>query len=384
MRISHQIYPLAGLLLMLTPARGNATVASAGSARKHLGGLVARVINGTRRQERLLKNIAIVAHSKLYSWNSKTGVLRLSDECRLKALYGPGGMCLIRVNPLVMAATNEPAPYVVMDFSVAFNGRVGMVYTRKSGSLGSLGKADTGTISGHIPRWAASLSVDSAWQDTIWGCVTRILHSQQMEPLSAWLAHLPAGAHVSYREQAGTGGRKFIDVSIGYIDEHVFRLDPRKGFALVRDTVYEAVPIRPGQRTVAKPIFLKGGKVSRRLQWAAIPTQIVNIKGFWHAAPGIYYPRLVQSTTFMPLVRANGPVNTLTVRITKATANQPGVGPGAFRLRFPRGCIVTDESTGRVIHVGGTPGQQVKAILRAVETARKEIATQPAVKGGRK
>jgi hypothetical protein len=45
---------------------------------------------------------------------------------------------------------------------------------------------------------------------------------------------------------------------------------------------------------------------------------------------------------------------------------------------------VTDEATGEVFDVGGTPQQQMKQIEKAVAAARKEVATQPARQSGGK
>ncbi len=348
--------------------------------------LAGRVIRGLRKQEKALRAIQISAHAKLISWNRRAHSMIPSEECSLGAIYASGGRCLINIKKLLTTAVNAPAPYNQTSFLVAYDGRVGTVYTRKSGLIGSRpAGVSTGTISGHRPRWASSLDTDSGWQFTIWGFAPRILHDPSMEPLSELLVHPPPGGQVVYADAIDKRGRKFMEVSFGYIDQHVIRLDPRKGFAIVRDETFVAAPILPNQNGIAKPVILRDGKASTKWQWAATPTQVVHVNGFWNPEPGVYFPKQVISETFLPRVRAAGPANKLVVTIAKVVPfKNASLAHPPFIIRFPRGATVTDEATGQVIRVGGTPRQQMKRIDEAVAAARNEVATQPARKGGGK
>lgn len=377
------------LITTTTCALATAGVPSFGSPATELGPqatLAARVIRAIKGDEAAVQAIRFEANAKLTTWNPAAHAMVPSEDCSLRALYTPGGRYLIDVKRLLTTAINGPAPVSYMSFVIAYDGRIGTVYTRRSGAIGSRPQAvSTGTISGHSPRWASSLGISSGWQFTVWGIAARLLHKPSTEPLSALLSDPPPGGKIVFRETTDRQGRTFVDVTFGYIDQQVMRMDPRKGMAIVRDETFVATPILRGQKFIAKPITLRDGKVSKKWQWAAEPTQVVRIIGFWNPKRSVYLPKRIISQTFLPRVRAVGPANRLVVSVTDARPSA-GINPigNPFVVRFPAGAIITDQSTGQVVRVGGTPQQQMEVIEKAVAAARREVATQPARQRGNK
>ena len=58
------------------------------------------------------------------------------------------------------------------------------------------------------------------------------------------------------------------------------------------------------------------------------------------------------------------------IHVSGVVVNDPHIDAETYVVRFPRGALVHDESTGRYIRITGTPAQQLQEIEAAVKAAK--------------
>jgi hypothetical protein len=354
-------------------------IASAGPAVSPLrsSSLLQRIEAGLRQQEHVLRNVKVTAKSTSWGWNPAKRSLQETGTTQLTAVWCPGGIFPADVrsifggyNPIARRSFS----WGEMTYSVAYNGRVGTTYHGKSGRLGLARASRTGAISGHCPRMGQGLTWDSGWCYSIWGLPEMFdwasrdpQHGQYIHAtLLQFLEHPPHGAAISAKLTPGYGSRQAVLLTVVWESKDVVRLDPNRNFAVVGDQQFFAVPPKhPGLKA----------------SWETRPEDTITVKRFWQPAPGVYYPKRVVGVTYLPSLSWTIPAMKAIMNITRVHLNDPKVSASTFVVHFPRGATVMDGSTGQEIQIAGTPQQQMRAIEKAVASARKEVATQPAVKG---
>ncbi len=351
-----------GTCLFQAALWGNGTIARGAES---LAGVSARIA----RQEKAVRSIEIWAKFKLRSVIAGKGTrLRPLESAEFRALFDglPAGRCRFDVRRMLSIWFNGPAPFEEEAFSVAYNGRAGTQLKTLEGPFTKPFAVLHGRIYGHAPPNVAIFRFYAGWTATVFGFP---VHLYQQRPLSILLATPPKGWRISATSLSRGGGRHLCRLTIKMpIGTHVLLLDPDRSYAIESDEFYPWT----GRRTVSgQPV------ISRR------PFDGVVIHGFWEPVPGVFYPKQVKAWTCSRVSIPN-PDSVFTLRVTRVRVNVRGVNPNSFIVHFPLGTTVADQSTGKVIQVGGTVEQQMQAIEKAVTAARKEVSTQPAQKGGGK
>ena len=353
--------------------------ASAGPAVSRLrsSGLLQRIEAGLRQQERLLHNVKVTAKSISWGWNPAKRSLQETGTTQLTGVWCPGGIFRADVHSVFGGydpVARRSFSWGETTYSVAYNGRVGTVYHGKSGRLGLARASHTGAVSGRWPQMAQGLTWDSGWFYSIWGLPEMFdwasrdpQHGQYLHiTLLQFLKHPPHGAAISAKLASGNGARRAVLLTVAWESKDVVRLDPSRNFAVVGDQQFFAVPPKhPGLKA----------------SWETRPEDTFTVTRFWQPAPGVYYPKRVVGITYLPSLSWTIPALKAIVNVTRVHINDPKVSASTFIVHFRPGATVMDESTGQEIQIGGTPEQQMRAIEKAVASARKEVATQPAVEG---
>lgn len=339
-----------------------------------------QIIRGLRKQEAGVRNMRVWATTK-YSQLNKDGK-RFQDggQTRLAAVYARGGRFSMRVHDVTggyLILIRLDSPYMVSSYLATYNGRVGMTYNLKAGYLGRVHPQRTGTISGRPPRLGLSEGRWTGRTFSTWG-LPQLLDwdashnppAYQQMTLLDFLEHPPHKTAITAHWAADQSGRRVAVLTIIWQSKDVIVLDPARNFSLVQDRQYFAAgwpPLPPGP-----------------VRWQTRPGTAFTVTGFWQPAPGVYYPKSVEDEFYAFKISKDRPVDKNIVNVTRVLVNDPKVNSGTFVIHFPMGATVTDESTGQVIHIGGTPQQQMKEIDKAVAAARKAVATQPSARDGGK
>ena len=335
-------------------------------------------IAGIRHQERLLRNIQVTALATSVLWSRKVQAMRAAGATNLMMTLEniPAGRFRVNVTKEVDRAVGGPSPYYVQSYEGAFDGRIAKMFTSRSGALGHpLINPHAGMIWGKAPRELTMLRGGVGWTATIFGVPLEINppvggHHASCPPLS----HLLATPWGKWSTQCaivrGQGGKEWYELSRYFPrGRFVLRLDPRKGFSMVRLTqFYWHVDPKHLPKRGTFPPLLKH------------PARVVVASRFLEPVPGVFYPQRIVETVYGLILPHPGPIAINTVKVLRVLVNQPAAKLGNYRIAFPLGTRVTDGSTGQVIHIGGTPQQQMKEINKAVTAA----ATQPARNGGAK
>ncbi|MHB1766790.1 MAG: hypothetical protein ACYCUV_02930 [Phycisphaerae bacterium] len=341
------------------------------------GKILNAVMRGLKLQQQAVGNIKLTAVSKHLGWNGKT-IAPEAGPTDVTAVLTPGGRFRLHVHDLFggynpILQRNFSYGEVVCD--LAYNGRVGTAYTEKSGRLGNVQLIKIGSVSGGPPPIAAGYyRGDTGWAFTVWGILT-ILDFDHHAPayrratLLEFLQKPPRLAKISARFVRSPRGRRLVALTVRWQSEDIILLDPRRDFAVLGDRQYFAIPPK-----------VPGGKIRREPKL----TDFFTVTSFWHPAKSVYYPKHVVTVSYARKIRASGPIEKTILHVTAFRVNDPKVGAKTFIVHFPVGATVTDESTGRTYRIGGTPGQQITVIKRAVAAARRAIATQPSPQGGGK
>ena len=292
----------------------------------------------------------------------------------------PGGRFRVNVTKEVDRAVGGPSPYDVQSYKGAFDGRVAEMLIVRAGPLGRpYINPRAGTLWGRAPRELTMLRGCVGWTATIFGVPLQINppadgHRATYPPLSHLLA-TPWGRWRTHCEiMRRPGGKQWYELSRYFPQgKFVLRLDPRRGFSMVRlaEFYWHFDPKHPPKHGMFPPLFKH-------------PARVVVASRFCQPTPGLFYPQRIVETVYGLVLPQPGPIAINTVRVLRVMVNQPAAKLGSYRMTFPLRTRVTDGSTGQVIHIGGTPDQQMKEIDKAVAAARKDVATQPARNGGAK
>lgn len=354
--------------LTLAPA----TVARSSSAN------LRTALAGIRRQEMAFHNIQITAHYQSTVRQQKKPAMTVAGYLDLAITMEniPAGRFTVVVSKEVGHAVGGTSPYYVQSYKGAFNGRVAEMITTREGPLGGpLINPRLGGIWGKAPAELTTLRGCAGWTATIFGAPLEINppHHAIYPPLSQLLATPWGKWHTHCTIVHSRNGKKWYELSRYFpLGRFVLRLNPRKGFSLVRLTEFywHVDPKYLPKRGAFPPLFRH-------------PCRTIVASNFDQPMSGVFYPRKVVETVFDPLLHGSGIIAVNTVAVSRIMINV-STKPDNYQMDFPAGTRVTDSSTGRVIQIGGTPKQQMKQIEKAVAAARKEVATQPARKGGGK
>ncbi len=344
-------------------------------------GLLSHAVVAIRRQEQAVRNIRIYASYRLWG--------QIGEPSQKKSIWtGPENpinryVCVALMDGLphgmfraevpveqTLSRPGGPVPYDAGRFLVAYNGRVGMFLRTAEGTPNDMSPANSARIDGKMPRIRGTIDQATGWCWSIFG-FTGDLPFGYHPRFSEYISHgpLPGQKHVQLAARwTRWHGRRYLDVTrVGSPDgKNIFLLDPRAGFSIAECRDY-------GWRAKMGPT----GKL------VLVPGQHVRftfrVYGFSEPTAEIFYPREIDMKTFN---FRSGPGKTghvhevwsATVNVRKVTVNDPHVTQGTYVIKFPRGTIVENMATGKVIRVSGTPRQQLAAIEKAVKAARKSTA----------
>ena len=346
---------------------------SAKSIRTQSDKLLWKAVKAIRSQEQALKNIRFNFISKGWTRNTSKANMVWAGSIQGVAIYDglPWGKCRLDVHHDVSLAVDSPAPYYVEAYSVAYNGRVGTFLQTLTGLQNTAAGTPTrvwplnvGHISGH--RSGMIQDGQTGWADSLFGFTS--VNQFNMHPrFSAYIT--PGQKKVTLHARwIDLGGRRYLRVTHIYAEKSVFLLNPRKGYSITTDdSYYNIVHI---DKTTGKIHGRPGTWIYGEF----------HVKSFFEPLLGVYYPKQIQYKGFEP--HSKGGQEKLwdrgSIVISKVRVNDPKVNDATYVVRFPRNAIVTDTATNKTIRIGGTPRQQLKAIEKAVNQARKAIATEPA------
>lgn len=305
--------------------------------------------------------------------------MELDNSDDLSAVFDglPEGRCRVDNYRSIIASPGEASPYSVSVYSFVYNGRVFTLLQTKNGPFNAPISVRQGQISGNWPAfWGKNAEVESGYAFSIFGFPAYFLHTKQRTPLSAVLSsgfggrRLPdGGIHgiitTAMQGTDGKGRRVVVITRTGDFGRNVLTLDPARAYSILAGKYFTW-----GSRVGA------AGKAQWKLhRW---PFSQFVVHGLFSPAAGVYFPNMVTCSVYVSQQRANGPYTFATIKVSRVQANAP---VPAFVVSFPPGTVVSDESTGQIIHVGGTPQEQAHQVEKAVAAARREVATHPAQKG---
>ena len=345
------------------PSAWDAPAHSAASDR-----LLGMAIRAIRTQEHTVKNIRIYARSKFYGedYNSSQKKWiwhkRPVNDTELVATYDglPHGKFRADVSRNWELWTGGPIPVSADRFLVAYNGRFGTYLKTYVGSPKKEVPFNHGNISGNMPGLREAVDASSGWTESIFG-FTSNLSSKYRIRFSAYIRLGQKWAWI-HAKWIRWNGKKYLQVTrVGDPwGKYVFLLDPCKEFSISRIEDYGWLP----RKTPAGRIYVVPG------------TQIKGyscVTGFFEPMPGVFYPKLITIKSYDKDI--NRFRKKATIVVSKATVNDPSANDNTYVIQFPRGAIVRDLVTNKVIRIGGTPQQQLEKIERTVKKARKDLAT---------
>ena len=333
--------------------------------------MLLKAVRSIRKQEQAVKNIRFHFINKDWTWNSvkkKWGVAGLSEGM---AVYDgmPWGKCRVDIHHSVAKWLDGPAPFNFEAYSVGYNGRVGtflqtMTGLQKmaAGSPTQVWPVYNGHVSGHRPRMINDGA--TGWYNSLFGFTS--LHFGNHPRFSSYIA--PVQNHITlHADWIHSKGKRYLEVTrIAYIfRKSIFLLDPRKSYSIAQYVSYGIKRIKSNST----------GQFELRTSQRIFSD--FHVTAFSEPLSGIYFPSKIhgENFTFNPIER---PQSRYSIFISKVTVNDPKVNDATYMVRFPRNSIVTDTATNKTIRIGGTLHQQIKDIEKAVNQARKAIATEPA------
>lgn len=341
--------------------------------------LLRQAIAGIKSQETRVQAISVRARSKVLLWSKKAGRMELENSDDLSAVFDglPEGRCRVDNYRSLAAWAGAPSPYGISVNSFAYNGLVFTYLQTKNGPFNAPISVRQGQISGSWPAfWGKTAQFSCGYAFSVFGFPAYFLHRKQRMPLSAVLSsgfgghRLPEGGiHgiiTTAMEVTGGNGRRIVVITrTGGFGRNVLTFDPARAYSILAGKYFTW-----GSRIGT------AGKAQWRLHRRPFSQFIVH--GLFNPAAGVYFPKMVTCSVYVSQQRANGPYTTAKINVSRVMVNAP---VPAFVVSFPRGTIVSDQSTGQIIHVGGTPQEQMHQVEKAVAAARREVATQPAQKG---
>ncbi len=342
--------------------------------------LLLQAVKAIRNQERAMRNIRIRAKTTIYNatfgpkrsnqvWTNHPHPLNHpANVVKLAATYDglPWGKCRADVPIFQIRASGRPV--YAMSYSAAYNGSVGTYLQWSAGTSKKQVSLFEGDIGGKMPSAMSGANDCSGWMDSIYG-FTSDMHFDYHPKFSAYIRPGQKGVALDAR-WASWNGKKYLRVTrIGDpLGKEVFMLDPRKRFAIAG---YDCYGWQAKKKPTGRIYLVPGTRVRNEF----------HVIGFLEPTPGIFYPSRIEGAAFSYDTAGKKKLFYTSVKvISKVTVNDPNVNNATYVVRFPRGAIVTDTATNKVIRIGGTRRQQLKEIEKAVEPTRKAVATKPAAK----
>ena len=339
----------------------------------HSDTLLMQAIKAITRQERSLQNIRIHAETTTFnceitdaSLSKRLEATRPLNVVKLVAIYGgmPWGKCKIFAN--LQICQGGPIPDYSTRFSAGYNGRVGTYLQWTAGFPKKQIPLCRGEIGGRMPVQISSMNCESGWINSIYGFTSDMPYGY----------HPRFSAYIRPGQKAVTidahwfslNGKKYLRVSrIGDpLGKEVFLLSPRTMYSIAG---YYRYGWRAKKNPAGRIYLVPGIRVKNEFK----------VFGFYETSAGIFYPKRIKRTAFT--YNKDGKKKLFfssETDISKVRVNDPKVNDATYVVRFPRNAIVTDTATNMTIRIGGTLHQQIKDIEKAVNQARKAIATEPA------
>lgn len=343
-----------------------------------------QIVDGLRIQQKAVRSLRVKVVADFSSLNRDRTALQSVGSRNISAIYTIGGRFRMHVHS-VSGGYNILAPvglhlsrrFMAMDYVAAYNGRVGTFYNIKAGYVGKVSPSQTGQVSGEPPpvavddlRWTGrSYSIWGLPQSLDWAAIPNQPGYQEMSLLN-FLENPPPNSHISAKFVHVQSGHPKVVLTVTWLSRDIIELDPKLNFSVLWDKRYFAE--RPPQ------------KPNGRVRWHSTPGNTFRVIGFWNPAPGVYYPKKIVDNFFLRRIRFLGPVTQNTLIIKKVSVNDPKVDANTFVFHFPTGTVVTDEATGQILHIGGTPQEQMQAIEKDAKLARKQFGIKRTAKGGNK
>ncbi len=344
------------------PAAWDAPPPSAASGR-----LLHQAIRAIRRQENTTQSIRIRAQSNFFSgiykpklkkwvWQKKP-----MNVFKLTAVFDglPYGKFRAEVPRDWTTWPDGPQPVSADRFIVAYNGRFGTYLETHVGSPKRELPYNHGNVSADMPPMRSVVDEASGWTRSIYGFTSdlpfryRVRFSAYIRPDQKW-AWVHAG-WVHWR------GKRYLQViRVGDPNgKYIFLLDPRRGFSIAHIEYYGW----SARKTTSGRVYLVPGVGIQGYS---------QVEGFFEPIPGVYFPKHIMTKTFDKSTQRFR--TKCKIVVSKVIANAPGVNDDTYVIHFPRGAIVRDLVTNKVIRIGGTPQQQLETIERAVRAVRKGLA----------
>ncbi len=332
-------------------------------------GLLARALSAIQRQEQAVRNVRVSASAISTGWRPRYDLTtkrwifprrpNVSSRAELSAIFDglPWGKFRAEVPMEQIPSPGGLSSIYVESFTVAYNGRVGTYLQTATGTPKKLLGGDEGEISGRMPGAHLLAVGGTGWGASIYGYAAHRGHPR----FSAYLSPNQPGITLRARWISARGRRYLRVARIGSpYGKGVFLLDPSAGFSIRECKWYWWRPVvGRGGRLVLRP----NGRPRMALEKQ--PDNVFRVAGFFEPAPGVFYPKqVVAKDLYM------GHLSVSTVTVSHVTVNDPNVGPETWVVQFPRGAVVRDLATNKVIRIAGTPQEQLKEIERAVKQAR--------------
>jgi hypothetical protein len=312
-----------------------------------------RVAAGMAKQENSLRSISIWGAARYRRAISGAGsspvtVERVDFVATFDGL--PQGRYRFFARRVLRLCPNGAGPHFKQQsYSAAYNGRVVTYLKTLDGPVNKPFKVLVGRVSGWKPKAGRVFRNLSGWTYSIFGYPAQI---SEYERLSQIIAAPPKGFSVTAAAKHATGGRAKVVLTItNEALRIVLVLAPERGYSIIAGALYLRSPPMASIHS-----DINRGTLSKK------PFAVFRVRSFWEPTDGVWFPRSVTASTYTP----DGHLRSeFFLHVTKVRLNNPEVNADTYVVHFPVGARVLDESTGRSIHVGGTPRQQVKAIEKA-------------------
>ena len=318
-----------------------------------------RVAAGMAKQENSLHSISIWGAARYRRAISGAGSAPVTVErIEFRATFDghPQGRYRFFTRRVLRLCLNGDGPYFKQQsYSAAYNGRVGTYLKTLDGPVNKPFKVLAGRVSGWPPKGSRMFRNLSGWTFSIFGYPAQI-SGYDHERLSQIIANPPKEFSVTAAAKHAKAGRARVVLTItNRALRRVLVLTPERGYSIIAESLYlRSPPMASSHKNINR------GTLSKR------PCAVFRVRSFWGPTDGVWFPRSVTARTYTPDGRLR---SEFFLHVTKVRLNNPDVNADTYVVHFPVGATVLDESTGRSIHVGGTPRQQMKAIERFAAAA---------------
>lgn len=364
-----------GIVVLILVSMWPRVSARAGAAPSQGGSLLMAAVRAIRKQEQAVRNIRYRSDYHAYGTNSPEKRLVLSEELSALSIYDglPRGRYRIEVFHDVSRWTNGPAPFSENVYASAYNGRAATYLETGTGTPKMMAPVALGRIGGRIPRTTTlGLYQETGWNASIFG-FTSTVPGDEHPRFSAYIN--PSQEHIKTKLSMAGGiryvptlratwkrvaGKRYLRVIRGGVFfTDIFWLDPRKGFSITRYESHPWTAVKTGTGIVMEPA-----------RWAICRCEV---GGFFEPRSGVFFPRSARFRFYAPKAGKVTETARSSISFSRVKVNDPTITHQAYVIAFPLGAVVHDNVTGQVVHIGGTPQQQLKKIENAVSNARRRL-----------